>query len=440
MKITEAERVRELEILVHTLEQELSTLKEKKENFQSQLTVVTGSSSKADLLEQFPCYEYCGRRPRKKFRDLPIEQVCNLVQQFEVATKSVRDQNALDSKCITELKNYIREQEQGEITWRKKINDLKDKTGVDLAHCTTSQREHLLSLQSFESEAFMEEAAARRKLLRKEIQAASTLVKAKGKTILIGKEKTESVEALQCEIKQLINDVRVVRRDIEVETNALEDERVLESDVQSSLEEKKNVENNNRMLIEQVEQLVQSLTEEREVMRLEKYAPQERLLKAQDYRLRQLEKRRKATEICLRHHCSIRAVNAILESKWEAAPVETLDGRDDLLDVDRVIPEDEKIHPALHNLFLREKERLAQAICKMNIVVAEKESVMASQACKLEALSRACNHSIQELDDTANKTAFEQEDLRREAQEWAHQQRLFYYELVREKNTLSASN
>lgn len=438
MKVTDAERVRELEVSVLSLEREVETLKEKKQDLHAQLMGVAGTSGSDDLLVSFPCYEYCGRHPRKKFCDVPVEQFSNLFLQFEVAAKSVRDQNVLDLKCISELKNYVLEQEKAERAWRKKINELKDKTGIDLAHCSEPQRENLLSLQSYQPDAYMEEIAARRKLLQKEIHAASLLVKAKGKTIQIGREHAESLKNLQTEISQLTNDIRVLKRDIEVHKNAIDDARELEEGVIHYLEEKKSVEASSRMLVEQVEQLVESLGEEREVMWVEKYGPQERLLKAQDYRLGQLEKRRRVAEGCLCHHCSVKAVNAILESKWESVPVEGLDSREDLLDVDRVIPADERIHPALHNLLVREKERLAQAICKINILVAEKESVIAAQACKLEALSRACNQSIQELDDVTSSAAFEEESLRLQALQWARQQRSYYYDLVKEKNRLSS--
>lgn len=436
MKVTDAERARKLEASVLMLEREVKALKEKKESLHSQLVAATGTSGSDDILVSFPCYEYCGRHPQKKFCDVPIEQFSNLSLQFEVATKSVRDQNNLDMKCISELKKYIKEQEQTERRWRKKIKDLKDKTGVDLASCSDLQRQNLLKLQSYESDTCIKEIEARRKLLNKEIYLASLLVKSKGKTLQKAKERVDELENIQNENSQLANDIRVIRRDIDVEKNGIEDAEVLWNSVATGLEEKKNVEATSRLLVEQVQQLVQNLSEEREVMLLEKYGPQERLLKAQDYRLRQLEKRRRAAEGCLRHHCSINAVNAILESKWESSPVASAETLDNLLDVDRVIPADEQIHPALHNLFVREKERLAQVICKINILVAEKESVMAAQACKLEALSRACNQSIQELDDVINSAAFEEESLRQQAVQWARQQRDYYCDLMREKSRL----
>lgn len=436
MKASEVERVRELEAAIASREREIENLKEQKSQLQSQL--VTMSSSGDDLLACYPVYEYCGRRAKKNIRDVPVEQVGNMVLQFEVATRAVQHQNAQDAQAITELKHYIREQQKSEKMWLTKRRELADKTGIDLTYASAARRSDLMNLQAYQAEASAEEVDGMKRLLQKEINAANVIRAAKGRTIELGHKQMEERNEMINAIDQLYNNIRVADRDLDLLAIEMDKLRASEEGVIQCIEDHDSKEAHNQMLVEQVEQLVVSLKEEREVLLLDKCEPQERLLKAQDFRLRQLERRLKATERCLRHNCSIKDVNAILESKWDNIAPDALEMRDDLLDLERVIPSEEKVHPALYNLFLREKEKLAQSICKINILVAEKESVMASQACRLEALSRACNQSIQELDDVANNAAFEEEKQRRQALDWARQQRNYYCDLLQEKSALSS--
>lgn len=436
MRASETERIRALQAAVAAREQEIEALKEQKSQLQSQL--VTASASGEDLLGCYPVYDYCGRKPRKNIRDVPVEQYSNIIVQFEVATKGVEHQNAQDLLAMTELKTYIREQERAERMWVEKKKKLAEKIGFDLPSSSPARRAQLMELQGYQPEADAEEIEARKKIVAREINAALFLRYCKGKTIEIMKNKLKERDGMVDVIDQLYNNIRVADRDLELLNQEMDKLRASEEGVIQCIEDKETEAGNQQILIEQVEQLVQTIKEEKEVLLLDTCEPQERILKAQDYRLQQLEKRLKVTERCLRNNCSIKDVKAILETKWESASPETLELRDDLMDIDRIIPADEKIHPALYNLFLREKEILAQAICKINILVAEKESVMASQACKLEALSRACNQSIQDLDDVANSAAFDEEKQRQLALDWARQQRTLYLALLREKTTLEA--
>eukprot|EP00796_Vickermania_ingenoplastis_P005487 gene5487-3961_t len=432
MRPSEVERIRELEGAIAAREREIEELKEHKEQLQSQLVSISASGE--DLLRCYPVYDYCGRRPKKNIREVPIEQFSNTLVQFDVATKAVKHQNAQDTIAVTELKNYIREQGRAEKLWREKKQKLAEETGIDLPYTSAARRSELMEMQAYQPEADPRELDARRKILLKELAAGQLIRAAKGKTIEVAKKKLAEREEMVTAIDELYNDIRVADRDIELTNQEVDRLRGSEEHAVQCIEYKNSEESHKHLLVEQVQQLVQNLNEERQELVLDKCDPQERVMKAQDYRIRQLEKRLKATERCLRNNCSIKDVQAILESKWDAVTPESLELQGDLMDIERIIPADEKVHPGLYNLFLREKEKLAQSICKINILVAEKESVMASQACKLEALSRACNQAIQELDEVANNAAFEEEKQRRQALEWAREQRAYYCELLQEKN------
>lgn len=423
-----------MEGFLGALDREVEELTKRKTELQTQL--VSYSSSDDDLLACYPAYEFCGSRPLRDIRHIPLEQVGNIDLQLHVATDAIHHQNKMDTQTITELKEYIKEQEKMEKMFLAKDKELCDKTGFDFRVSSAVIQPELINSPVFEGETAPGELEVRKKLLAKEIKAAASLVQLKGKTIEFGHKKMEEREEMIKAIDMLYNDLRVADRDMEIQENQLVALRTSEEDLMQQLEVANGIEGQKQMLVDNVKQLVLTIREEREGVELDKCEPQERLLKAQDYRLQQLKKRLHVAEKCLQQNCSIKDVNAIMENKWLTACPETFASRDDLMDLERVIPAEEKIHPALYNLFLREKERLSKSICKMNVVAAEKESVMASQSCRLEALSRACNNSIQELDDVAAKAAFAEEKQRREVFEWARQQRAYYCELLQERNEL----
>lgn len=435
MRSSGQERARELEAAIAVRKQELDELKEQRHQLESQL--ITASASGEDLLGCYPVYEYCGRRPRRSLKDVPIEQVGNVTIQFEAAMKAIEHQNSQDDLMIAELKKSIRQQEYAEKLWREKKNELAKKTGVDLAFSSAARRTELMNLQGYRPDASPEEVEARKRILRKEMAAGRLIRFLKGKTIETAHRQMEERNEMVNAIDQLYNDIRVMDRDLEEQNRQIEELRMDEEDVIKVLDDRDATEARNQLLIEQVQLLVQSVREEKLDVLLTKCEPQTRVLKAQEYRLNQLEKRQRMTEECLKSNCSIKDVSAIVEAKWESLPPDALVVEDRHMDVEAILPADEKIHPALFNLFLREKEKLAQGICKFNVLVAEKESALASQVCKLEALSRACNQSIQELDDTANGAAFEEEGQRCQALEWAKQQRALYSDLLYEKNKLT---
>ncbi|EPY26871.1 hypothetical protein AGDE_11050 [Angomonas deanei] len=343
MRATAAEREREVEAAISLRENEINTLEERKKTLQSQLVVSQPSLREDPLLSSFPILDYCGKNAKYPIKSVPLEQVGNVLSQFDIAAKAIALRNKEDRVIVKDLRREIRTQEKKYVTWSEKKRRLADESGIDLKFITPQSREASFNLQNYTSEASIEEIEVRGKIIQKEIRAGKLIVEKKGKTVNELAKLVEERKGLIDEIDELYNQIRVTERDIAVEEEQIQDLVIDQEDVDFYLTEKKNhSESPSRALIEQD---VVTLKAEKEDTVNEQRIPQERVVKAQDYRLSQLEARLKAIEKALRHNKLKKEVDNIVSNSWAANTIEVPDSQEELYDIEAIIPAQEQVHP-----------------------------------------------------------------------------------------------
>lgn len=432
MRATEAERERELETAITLREREIEELEEQKRILQSQMVVATPALRSDPLLASYPALDYCGRKPRLSIRSIPIEQVGNTLSQLSIAERAIKQQNSKDSREIKNLRRLLREQEKRCSNWTAKAQALSDESGIDLK-CISEKDLNALSVDDAGNGNIIEETNARRLVVLKEIKAGEVIRHKKGNVI---KALTDDIEncGIIDTIDEIYNQIRVVDRDISVEMTAIARRTLEVEEVDACLEEKAlATESASRMLMEQD---VLDLRAEKEEMVNSQRIPQERVVKAQDYRLSQLESRLKAVDKALSSNHLTRDVQKIIANNWAYNTIDVSENREDLYDIERIIPAQEKIHPGLYNLFLTEKEKSTRTVSVLNIVTKEKEEVKAALTCKLEAKCREYTMLIQQLDELASSANYAEEEQRKQALLWVREHRAYYNRLLAEKQQL----
>ncbi|EPY27386.1 hypothetical protein STCU_05777 [Strigomonas culicis] len=434
MRATAAERERELEVAISLREKEIQELEERKAALKSQLVVATPALREDPLLASFPILDYCGKRAKKSLLTVPLEQVGNVLSQFDIAARAIALKNKEDGVQLSALRRQLGEQEKRHNQYSEKKQRIADEAGIDIKFITPKSHGGDFALQDYCSEATIEELDTRKKVVLKETHAAKTIAAKKCNAIAELSQLVQDRKGLIDQIDELYNEIRVVDRDIAIEEEAIAHLTEDNKDADLWLADKNAPpEATSRALIEQD---VIDLKLQKEETINEQRIPQERVVKAQDYRLAQLTKRLECVDRALKHNRLSRDVNRIVSSNWSEHTIEVPESREELYEIELIIPAQEKIHPGIYNLLLTEKEKTARNVSVLNISAKEKEEVIAALSCKLEALSRECNLAIQQLDELASGSAFAEESQRTEALQWVREQRSYYNDLYVERQKL----
>lgn len=434
MRATQSERVRELETAIALREHEIETLESQKEELQSQMAVTTPALRQDPLLASFPVLDYCGRKPRKQILSVPVEQVGNIMSQFDIANRTISQQNRKDESEIAELRRLLREQEKRHRQWSGKARKLSDDAGIDMAVVSSKGCEGVMQLQAYESEASLQELAVRKQLIEKEIRAGNLVTHKKGNAIATLSTTIDARRAIIDEIDDMYNKIRVVDRDTTVELERIEKLNAgIEENHDFAAEKRNGMDSVSRVLIEQ--DVADIRTEKTETVN-NRRIPQERVVKAQDYRLAQLEKRLKAIDTALVNNHLDQGVEKILANNWAFNTIDVSEDKEEMYDIEHIIPAQEKVHPGVYNLFLTEKETTHRTVSVLNIGAKEKEEVIAAMAVKLDALCQQYNLCIQELDVISADATFAEEAQRKQALMYVQEQRKYYEELQNEKHRL----
>lgn len=438
MRATQSERERELETAIALREKEIQDLEAQKAELQSRMAVATPALREDPLLSSFPVLDYCGKKPRKQILTVPVEQVGNILAQFNIAQRTISQQNRKDDVEIKELRRMIRQEEKREQQWTRKAQKLTDEAGVDLSLISEKGRENAMKMQKYQSEASMEELTARKLLVQKELHAGKSVTEKKGNAIKAMSAVVEQRRVIIDEIDDLYNKIRVVDRDTTLEMERIDELNAEMESINACMEEKRQImDSASRVLIEQ--DVLDLKTEKNETVTTQRI-PQERVVKAQDYRLAQLEKRLKAIDQALAKNHLARDVEKILANNWSYNSIDVSEDKAEMYDIERIIPAQEKIHPGIYNLFLTEKETTHRTVSVLNIGTKEKEEVVAAMTVKLDALCQQYNMSNQELDELAADATYAEEQQRRQALRYVQEQRKYYEELQNEKQRLSRKN
>nr|CCC91193.1 conserved hypothetical protein [Trypanosoma congolense IL3000] len=440
MRANSIERRKEREVALALRQRELDELRARKEQLSGELGMELSALGNEDISTAFPVIGYCGSRPKKDARKIPVENLGSVMNQFEIAIGAITQNNRDLKQQISELNRCIKSETENFVRLREAAKVLADSTGVSLdpnavQHMGNKSRDGTENDESVQGEGEEETISSLTKqkiLVAKEIRAGRQLVKKKEEAVLAIDNALQSRKSAVDELNALYNDIRVTDRDIKSEKETLRQIITEHDAVDAKLNEaiERNV-SKTRLLIEQgTNEIKSELAETVSASR----RGQERVMKAQEFRVDQLEKRLESIQRALKNNHLSRDVEAIVSQRWASGGDSLVEPypEDCLYNIEAIIPSQETCHPAIYNLLLTEKERLARRISLLGIIAKEKKEVIDALACKAEALARECQQAIQELDHVASAAAYEEEMQRVEAMEYIQKQRLHYSDLFKE--------
>lgn len=432
MRHNTTERRKELECAVALRQKEAEELQRRKAQLEEEISAdPAGTTHPDDLSAAYPVLDYCGARPKKDVRSIPIEQVGGVMAQFELVKGNVAQRNRALQRQVHDLNRRIEVEGR---RWRKVKQDttsLADATGA-LINAPSGSNERESVPRANDADVTLEELEMRKALIAKEIRVGRQILEKKEKAILSMVDKIRERENLLDEIDALNNDIRVVDRDRKCEEETLRGLTAENDIVTAKLT--KFEENNESASCLLIKSDIAEIKEEIGETVKGSRRSQERIMKAQDYRLEQLERRMECIEKALKSNRLARNVNTSLTRGWEASNGLILSGDDvDMYDLDAINPAEEKCHPAIYKLLLIEKDRLSRRNTLLDTLADEKGRVVAALTCKVEALSRDCQEAIQDLDQVVSGAAYEEEKQRIKAMEYIHEQRMHYCSLLLEK-------
>lgn len=263
------------------------------------------------------------------------------------------------------------------------------------------------------------------KVVTKELKMGNLLLAKKGNAIKLMSQQVQDRTAIIDVIDELYNAIRVADRDAKVEDEAIERLQRDNEEVDEYLKEKEDgaIPAIRSVILQDAAQVRNNKLDIINTLK----EPQERIMKAQDYRIDQLERRLKAVDEALRCNHLNKDVEEKLDENWDGQTLEAPDTKaENQYGIEKIIPAQEKIHPGLHNLFFTQKERVTRVVSVLNLNLNEKEEVMDSLAYQAEALARNFSATLQELHELASSAAYAEEKQSEEALAYVREQ----YELL----------
>ncbi|KAK7195409.1 hypothetical protein NESM_000467900 [Novymonas esmeraldas] len=434
MRATTAEREREVEASIAIRERQIAALEQEKAELQSGMSVANREMRQDQLLASFPVLDYCGKKPRQSIKSIPVEQYGNTMIQLEIAKKAIDAQNQSDRTDIQELRRLLRDQEKKHKSIVHKTERLAEEAGIDLKSLTARRRGDMMRLHTYESDVSLAELEARKRLVDHEVKAAKIIAEKKGAAIVALTKLVEKRRSTIDDVDALYNQIRIVDRDTTVASEELARMTAEMEDADAWLQARPDpADSVARKVIDEDSATIKG---EKEHTVNEQRIPQERVIKAQDYRIAQLEKRARIVDRALKSKGLSREVDKIVARGWSQRAVEVPEDQEELYDIEQIIPAQEKIHPGVYNLLLVEKEKAARTVSILTISAKEKEEVIAALTTQLEKLAAECNAAIQELDTYASEAAFAEEQQRVQALKWVREQRQHCNELSQQRALL----
>ncbi|KAG5472974.1 hypothetical protein LSCM4_02300 [Leishmania orientalis] len=434
MKATRAAREREVLASIAIREREIAALEQEKSELQSCMAVAKPKTCEDELLASFPVLNYCGKKPRQPISSVSVAQYGNIMIQLDIAKKAIDAQNQKDRSDIQELRRLIREQEKQHKAIVQKTERLAEDVGIDVKLLTERQRDEIIKMHGYTTDVSLTELEARMRLVDHEVKAAKIIAEKKGAAIVALTKLVEKRRSTIDDIDSLYNQIRIVDRDTIVVSEELTRVNADIQDADAWLEARPNPADTVARKV--IDEESAAILGEKEQSVNEHRVPQERVIKAQDYRIAQLEKRAKIVDKALKSNGLYHEVDKIVARSWSRREVEVPEALEELYDIEKIIPAQEKIHPGVYNLLLTEKERMARTVSILTISAKEKEEVIAALTTRLEKLAAECNAAIQELDNYASGLVFAEEKQRVQALKWVCEQREHCAKLSQQKALL----
>ncbi|KAG5498141.1 hypothetical protein GH5_02940 [Leishmania sp. Ghana 2012 LV757] len=434
MKATRAAREREVLASIAIREREIAALEQEKSELQSCMAVAKPKTCEDELLASFPVLNYCGKKPRQPISSVSVAQYGNIMIQLDIAKKAIDAQNQKDRSDIQELRRLIREQEKQHKAIVQKTERLAEDVGINVKLLTERQRDEIIKMHGYMTDVSLTELEARMRLVDHEVKAAKIIAEKKGAAIVALTKLVEKRRSTIDDIDSLYNQIRIVDRDTVVVSEELTRVNADIQDADAWLEARPNPADTVARKV--IDEESAAILGEKEQSVNEHRVPQERVIKAQDYRIAQLEKRAKIADKALKSNGLYHEVDKIVARSWSRREVEVPEALEELYDIEKIIPAQEKIHPGVYNLLLTEKERMARTVSILTISAKEKEEVIAALTTRLEKLAAECNAAIQELDNYASGLVFAEEKQRVQALKWVCEQREHCAKLSQQKALL----
>lgn len=437
IKRNSIERQRELESALALRQREVGELLQRKAQLEEELSMSLGVPDADDLSAAFPVLDYCGVRPKKDARQLHVEQIGSVMAQFDIAGKALTQRNRALRREVNELNRRIEVEGKRYRQAKQDTKQLADTTGA-LVNCPAGRVDGRNSLQSENpTDATLEKLEAQKALVAKEIRLGRLILKKKENAILSMVSALRERAALFDNIDELNNEIRVVDRDIKCEEETL---RELNADYDAVIAKLNKFGANNecasRLLASSgIAEIKGEIGERVNVLR----RAQEKIIKAQDRRIELLERRLGCIDKALQNNHLARDVNAYLTTKWSnSKELLPLESTEEQYNLDAIEPADEKCPSAICDLLSLEEKKLCGRMRILNCVKEEKERVIDALTCKVRALCREWQETIQELDQIASEAAYEEERQRIETMQYIQEQRIQYSNLFLEKQRLKS--
>ncbi|RNF06625.1 hypothetical protein TraAM80_03821 [Trypanosoma rangeli] len=438
MRPNKVERKRELEFAVALRQKELEELRHRRTQLEQGLCLSHDALDANDLSAIFPVLEYCGPKPRRDLRTIPIAHVGSVLMQFELAFKAISEHNQTLLHEVKELNRRIKAEGKNCAKVQENTKELEDTTGVKAKSQEEANGRNSLLFQN-NTDVSLQELTSRKALIAKEIRTGQLLIKKKEESLLEMANTSRQRQELRDEINALNNDIRVIDRDLKCEKEALLALVAEHDDVDARLCKLMATRESTALIANTSQEGIAEIRSEISGTVAESRQRQERVIKTQNYRIEQLEHRLECIEKALQNNHLSRAVDAALSGTWASkGELMTLCNEEDMYDADKINPTQERCHPAIYNLFVTEKDRLSRSIGLLDLVGDEKEAVIVALRCKAEALSEECQDAIEELDQVTSDAAYEEEAQRLKAIEYVEEQRLRYADLFLEKSKLKS--
>lgn len=482
MSIPKSERLQELQAALTLRQREISQLAKRKDELieqqranhkSSALGSTSSTTSREDPVASFvadhPVFAFCfGRENEELVWKLPIEQIGNVVAQLEAGMVALRQNQKEITKSNDAVGVRQRKAAATEISLEEKIRSLGDATGLPVSRSSTATMRYKTApihamLDETMAATGKETPAQLRQVIakaRKEIHMVE-IMKKKNLAVIQGFEVSlKRQDAIKEDIVRHRNTIRCLERDITEKKLTLEtmllDHDVLDRQLTIAMKPKSGdrtraiLDRDVAELKRQVEDCVEG---ERRV--------QDRVIKAQEYRILQLEKRLSSVKRALQDHK--------LTNRVEAAILATLVERDDerdsngsqrsssslsparggdlpagvdlndkatLYNIDTIVPPQELVHPALYSLLASEKDALANVVSQQQSTLVERDQTVEVLALEVAKLTLALDEAQTLLDMTTAQIALIEDEQQDSLVEEVLEQREQYRALLENKSYL----
>lgn len=482
MSIPKSERLQELQAALTLRQREISQLGVRKSELieqqrathkSSALGSTSSAASREDPVASFvadhPVFSFCfGRESEELVWKLPIEQIGNVIAQLDAGMLALRQKQKEVTKADDAAGVQQRKASAAELRLEERIRTLADATGLPKSHtsATTAARYKTAPIGAMLDDVISgtETPAQLRQIInkaRKEIHMVE-IMKKKNLVVMQGFESAlKRQDAIKEDIIRHRNKIRCLQRDVTEKKLTLED-MLMEHDVldkQLTLAMKPQSGDRTRAILDRdVAELKRQMEDcvegERRV--------QDRVIKAQEYRILQLEKRLASVKRALQdHNLTNRVESAILatlvnqdggernsnDSRSSSASMSPhrggelplgvdLNDKAALYNIDTIVPPQELVHPALYSLLASEKDALAAAVSGQQTTLTSRDQTVESMALEVAKLTLALDEAQTLLDMTTTQIALIEDEQQDSLVEEVLEQREQYRALLHDKNQL----